>query len=180
MNIFIIGMMGSGKTTVGKQLAKKLNMSFVDIDETVEMVTGMSISEIFEIFGEEKFREMESAFFIEKSKQDHQIFSTGGGIVLRSENRNILKTNGTTILLRNKPETLTVRLKSSPEDPSSEGPCGENSRPLLYNSFNLNDRLTKIWNERKSYYESSAKYIIDTDELTYNEVVKKIARYLQN
>ena len=167
-------MMGSGKTTVGEQLAKKLNMSFVDIDETVETVTGMSISEIFEIFGEERFREMESAFFIEKSKQDNQIFSTGGGIVLRSENRNILKTNGTTILLRNKPETLTVRLKSSPQDPS------ENSRPLLYNSFNLNDRLTKIWNERKSYYESSAKYIIDTDELTYNEVVKKIARYLQN
>ncbi|MDP6570474.1 MAG: shikimate kinase, partial [Candidatus Marinimicrobia bacterium] len=90
-NLFLIGMMGSWKSTVGKKLAIALNMEFVDTDDVIEEVTEMKVSDIFSEFGEVRFREMELAFFKEKSKQTGHIFSTGGGIVLQTENRNILK-----------------------------------------------------------------------------------------
>ena len=93
-------MMGSWKSTVGRKLANVLNMEFVDTDDVIEEVTEMKISDIFSEFGEIRFREMEMAFLKEKSLQKGQIFSTGGGIVLQSSNRNILKNNGTTFFFR--------------------------------------------------------------------------------
>ena len=99
MNLFLIGMMGSWKSTVGHQLADNMGMEFVDTDDAIEEVTDMKISDIFREFGEDRFREMETAFFIEKAKQTGQVFSTGGGIVLGPENRKILKQYGTTFFL---------------------------------------------------------------------------------
>ena len=99
MNLFIIGMMGSWKSTVGRKLADNMGMEFVDTDDAIEEVTEMKISDIFSEFGEDRFREMETAFFIEKAKQTGQVFSTGGGIVLESENRKVLKKNGTLFFL---------------------------------------------------------------------------------
>ena len=86
--------MGSWKTTVGRKLANVMNMEFIDSDDAIEEVTEMKVSDIFREFGEEKFREMETAFFTEKAKQSDQVFSTGGGIVLDLVNREILKNNG--------------------------------------------------------------------------------------
>ena len=80
-NIFLIGMMGSWKSTVGQKLAMNQKMKFVDTDYAIEKIMSMKISDIYDEFGEEKFREMESSYFIEKSKQTGFIFSTGGGIV---------------------------------------------------------------------------------------------------
>ena len=91
-NLFLIGMMGSWKSTVGQKLAEAIDMEFIDTDDAIEEMTEMKITNIFNEYGEKRFREMESAFFIEKAKQEGQIFSTGGGIVLNKKKsaRNLL------------------------------------------------------------------------------------------
>ena len=86
-NLFLIGMMGSWKSTVGQELAETLEMEFIDTDDVIEEMTDMKVVDIFKEFGQKRFREMESAFFIEKAKVPGQIFSTGGGIVLEKKNR---------------------------------------------------------------------------------------------
>ena len=136
-NIFLIGMMGSWKSTVGRKLAQKIKMEFIDTDDAIEEFMEMKISEVFYEFGEKKFREMETAFFNEKSKQKDQIFSTGGGIVLDSSNRNCLKNNGVTFFLNATSKTLAKRIH------------GTTKRPLLANDGDLQGRLEKIWQERK-------------------------------
>lgn len=161
-NIFLIGMMGSWKSTIGKLLAIKLKMKLIDTDHAIEEMTEMKISEIFSELGEERFREMESAFFIEKSRQTGYVFSTGGGIVLSEANRNALQNNGTAILLRANPKILENRLRNTQK------------RPLLSNSNELEKRLTVIWNKRKTLYKSSAHLTIDTNDLESVDVVQKI------
>ena len=86
-NLFLIGMMGSWKSTVGRKLAQSMDMEFIDTDDAIEEIMEMKISDIFSEFGEDRFREMETAFFIEKAKQTGQVFSTGGGIVLGPESQ---------------------------------------------------------------------------------------------
>lgn len=166
-NIFLIGMMSSGKTTVGKQIAQKLNMEFVDIDDIVEKVTDTPIPEIFEKYGEKRFRDMEGAFFREKAMQTNQVFATGGGVVLDNKNRQVLKNSGITILLRTRSDSLSKRIRSTV------------SRPLLQDADDLEDRLAFIWDERKSYYESTAHFIVDTDKLSPEIVVQIIIHNFQ-
>ena len=137
-NIYLIGMMGSGKSTVGKNLSEKLNMSVVDIDDDIKAVNEMKMAEIFDNFGEKKFREMESAYFIEKSKQKNNIFSTGGGIILKEENRSVLINNGTTILLEADCNSLLSRIKDS-------------DRPLI-SECNSSEKISNIWEKRKEHY----------------------------
>jgi len=167
INLFIIGMMGSWKSTVGRKLAQNMAMEFVDTDDAIEEVTEMKISDIFREFGEDRFREMETAFFIEKAKQTGQVFSTGGGIVLESENRKVLKKYGTTFFLNASIETLTNRIHNTTK------------RPLLANSENMQLRLEQIWNERKSFYKSSAHHTIDTDNLNPTQVLDEILNFLK-
>jgi len=155
-------MMGSWKSSVGKLLAIELGMELIDTDDAIEEMTEMKISEIFSELGETKFREMESAFFIEKSRQTGFVFSTGGGIVLNENNRNALQNNGTTILLRANPKILTNRLRNTQK------------RPLLSIANELETRLTVIWNERKTLYESSSHLTVDTDYLESVDVLQKI------
>ena len=92
-------MMGVGKTTAGKSLSKRLKMKFIDTDDCIEDMMEMKIIDIFEEFGEHKFRQMESAFFIEKAKQNGHVFSTGGGIILSKLNRELLSSRGTVFYL---------------------------------------------------------------------------------
>ena len=98
-NLFLIGMMGSWKSTVGRDLANTMSMEFVDTDDAIEKIMSMKINEIFNEFGEHRFREMESSYFIEKSKNKGYLFSTCGGILLNNNNRNVLSNTGITILL---------------------------------------------------------------------------------
>lgn len=165
-NIFLTGMMGTGKSTAGKQLAEMLGMKFIDTDEQIETVTGMSIKEIFKKLGEKRFRDIESTYFREKALEDNQVFSTGGGIVLRKENRNVLKNKGFTILLRVQPRSLSERIGTS------------STRPLLRSAENVEERLSGIWYDRKTYYESTADLIIDADDLDPEYVVKTITDFL--
>ena len=165
-NIYLIGMMGSGKSTVGKDLSKKLNMGFVDIDDDIEKIYDMKISEIFNDFGERKFRKMESAYFIEISKQQNNIFSTGGGIILQKENRNVLENNGLTFLLEANCQILLDRIAKI------------KNRPLLSKSNPLNDMLS-IWEQRKGYYYDSSHQIINTAKLSIDDVVNQIIKQLK-
>ena len=158
--------MGSWKTTVGRKLAETTGMEFIDIDDAIEEVTEMKISDIFREFGEEKFREMETAFFVEKAKQPRQVISTGGGIVLGAETRKVLRENGTTFLLDASPETLAKRIHNT------------SKRPLLTESDNLETQLQKIWDERRGYYTESAHHIIATDELQPEGVIGEIMKIL--
>ena len=166
-NLFLIGMMGSWKSTVGQKLAKALNLEFIDTDDAIEEVTEMKVADIFRKFGEEKFREMETAFFIEKAKQSGLVFSTGGGIVLSAENRKVLRENGTTFLLDASPQTLANRIHNT------------SKRPLLTDSDNLEERLQQIWDERHQFYVDCANHIIQTDELKPPQVLDEILKILE-
>jgi len=144
-------MMGSWKSTVGRELSKVMDMEFVDTDDAIEEINGMKMADIFKEFGEKRFREMEKAFFIEKAKQPGQIFSTGGGIILRKENRKVLQNYGICFFLEASPQTLADRIHNT------------TIRPLLTDSDNIEDRLKTIWNDRSELYKNSAHHIIKTD-----------------
>ena len=160
-------MMGSWKSTVGRKLASTLDMEFIDTDDAIEEMTEMKVKDIFREFSEDRFREMETAFFVEKTKQSGHVFSTGGGIVLSAENRKVLKENGTTFLLDAFPKTLTDRIHNT------------SKRPLLIDSDNLEDRLQTIWQDRSELYKNSAHHIIKTDELKPAQVLDEILKILE-
>ena len=159
-------MMGSWKSTVGRNLASSMDMEFIDTDDAIEEVTKMKISDIFREFGEDRFREMEAAYFKEIAKQTEKVFSTGGGIVLDLENREILKKNGTTFFLNASIKTLADRIHNTKK------------RPLLQGSENYKSRLEQIWEERKSFYRDPAHHTIDTDNINPAQVLEKILNQL--
>jgi len=166
-NLFLIGMMGSWKSTVGRKLAETMNMDFIDTDEAIEEVTEMKIFNIFNEFGEDKFRDMEAAFFGEKAKQTGHVFSTGGGIVLKAENRKIIKTRGITFFLHASIEILAKRINNTTK------------RPLLTGTDNLEGRLQEIWKNRNKYYKDCAHHIINTDDMTPLQVMDEILTLLE-
>ena len=166
-NLFLIGMMGSWKSTVGRKLAEALDMEFIDTDDAIEEINEMKMADIFKEFGEKRFREMEKAFFIEKAKQPGQIFSTGGGIILAEENRKVLQNYGICFFLEASPQTLADRIHDTTK------------RPLLTDSDNIEDRLKTIWNDRSELYKNSAHHIIKTDELKPSEVLDEILIILE-
>ena len=166
-NLFLIGMMGSWKSTVGCKLAEILDMEFIDTDDAIEEITEMKVADIFMEFGEKRFREMEEAFFIEKAKQTGQIFSTGGGIVLKDNNRIVLQNNGICLFLDAAPTTLAQRIHNT------------DKRPLLKDCDNLLDRFQAIWNERNQFYKECAQYTVNTDNLNPNQVLDAILKILE-
>ena len=166
-NLFLIGMMGSWKSTVGSRLSKVMDMEFVDTDDAIEEINEMKMADIFKEFGEKRFREMEKAFFIEKAKQPGQIFSTGGGIILRKENRKVLQNYGICFFLEASPQTLADRIHNTTK------------RPLLTDSDNLEETLQTIWNVRSELYQNCAHHIIKTDELKPPEVLDEILKILE-
>ena len=167
-NLFLIGMMGSWKSTVGKKLAVELNMQFIDTDDEIEEMTEMKVADIFEEFGEEKFRDMESAYFVEKTKEKGILFSTGGGIVLNKNNRKVMRENGRTILLDASAKTLAQRIHNT------------GKRPLLKDSDNLEVLLQSIRQERHPLYLECAQLIVETDNLEPSQVVNSILTMLES
>ena len=158
--IFLIGPMGSGKTTVGRRLASMLGKTFCDTDNEVEAKTGVNIAYIFDVEGEEGFRTRESAVLFEKAQLDNIIISTGGGIIELKANREVLK-NGYVIYLKTSLETQKER--ATPNE----------NRPLLLNT-NAEKQLTELMIKRKPLYEESADRVIITDGLTSKTVAKQI------
>ena len=166
INIYLIGMMGSGKTTIGEKLSKKLNMNFIDTDDKIEKIMSMNIKQIFDEFGEKRYREMETSYFVEKSKEKGIIFSTGGGIVLNKHNRNILLNDGITFLLDTSVNQIVKRINCNTK------------RPLLFRSKNFEIELKKIWNIRKDLYYRSSNNIIKTDKSKPEIITNKIIKIL--
>jgi shikimate kinase len=159
-NIYLIGLMGSGKTTLGKSLAKKLNRPFIDTDQLIEQKSGVDVSMIFEFEGEVGFRERETKLLSEIALKKDHIVSTGGGIILSKYNRDVITKSGVIFYLKTQPAELLIRLQN------------DKTRPLLQGA-NLKEKLTKIYAERSTLYEMTADYIIETKN-------KKISQILTN
>lgn len=162
MNIYLIGMMGTGKSTIGELLTKELEYPFVDLDEKIEKCAGKSIAEIFENDGEENFRILESE---QLRFYSNSVIACGGGIIMREENRTFMKENGKAVLLTASIPELSKRLIES------------DSRPLLPGQ-NKKELLKNIWLERRLHYLKTADYTIETGHKTHEEIAGEILRHL--
>jgi shikimate kinase len=159
-NIILTGFMGSGKTTVGEVLSRRLDWPLIDMDTEIEREEEMKISEIFSTLGEPAFRDMETEMAEKLSTLNDVVISTGGGVVLRETNISHLRRNGRIICLMARPETVYERIKDN------------HDRPLLKG----NDPMGKIHEllEFRMPYYRNADMIIDTDDLTPDEIVLNI------
>jgi shikimate kinase len=165
-NIYFIGLMGAGKTTIGRLLAKQLGREFYDSDHEVERKTGVKIPLIFELEGESGFRKRETAAIEELSQMDNLVVATGGGAVLLEENRAFLKNTGKIIYLRAKVNDLYQRTRS------------DKSRPLLQGA-NPKQKLEELYTVRDPIYTALADYIVDTGAQSANEITARIEQILQ-
>ena len=165
--VFLIGMMYSGKTTIGQILASQIKFSFLDIDYEIQNILDMSINDIFKIHGEKMFRTLESVFFKECSNLNKHIFSTGGGLILNQGSYQILKNNKAVFFLDSSPEIIYKRFQKD---------SNKHHRPLLKNaSLSLIDTIYK---KRYDLYKSCSEFVINTDHCTPTEVANKIEMYL--
>ena len=167
-NIVLIGPMGSGKTTVGRRLARELNQDFFDTDHEIIEKTGVSIDHIFDVEGEEGFRERESKILENLCQMSNIILSTGGGIVILPKNREILKKSGLVVYLVSSVEQLLRRTAKS------------KTRPLLENSTNRKKTITELLEARDVYYREVASFIVDTTGKKLYEVINIIIRETEN
>jgi shikimate kinase len=161
MIIFLIGYMGSGKTTLGKQLAAKLNYSFIDQDEVIEDIYGMTISDIFAKFGETHFRKTENQTLRDFAENENVVISTGGGAPCFLDNMEIINSIGESVYLNIKPEVLVNRLKHA-----------KNKRPLLKDKSDdeLLDFITQKLVERNPFY-TKAKHNITGDNIKVDDLL---------
>ncbi len=157
-NIVLIGMPGCGKTTIGRELAKKLKVRFYDSDRHIEKTTGKSISEIFEN-GEEHFRQLETETIKKLALKLHCVISTGGGIVKKAENIEVLKKRGTIIFVNRPLEKIVESINIS-------------KRPLLKDN---KENLCKLYDERIELYKKYCDYEIENDTNIYNAVNKVLS-----
>jgi shikimate kinase len=165
-NIFLIGLMGAGKTAVAKVLAKKLDRRFFDADHLIEERCGVKIPVIFEMEGEEGFRKREAQTIREITTEENIVLATGGGSILLPENREALKKNGTVIYLHANPIELWHRTK------------GGNERPLLRNG-DAKVILENLYKIRDPLYREIADYIIETGKPSVNQLVNTLIMQLE-
>ncbi|MBQ8283988.1 MAG: shikimate kinase [Clostridia bacterium] len=167
MNVILCGMMGAGKTTIGIKIAELTGRRWYDTDGLIVDKHG-KISDIFEYYGEAHFRRLETEIVKDLAEMDNLVISTGGGLVLKTENNVVLQKNGKIIFLRASIETLAKRLKVDGE------------RPLLQTSTeNIRDRLARLMKERMPIYEHVADYIVDVDGKTPEQIAKEIVSILK-
>jgi shikimate kinase len=164
-NIFLVGPMGAGKSTIGRALAKELKLDFFDSDEVIEQRAGADISWIFDIEGEEGFRQREIKVIDELTQKNNIVLATGGGVIISPENRSVLAARGTVIYLKTSLEQQYERTKR------------DTRRPLLQTD-NLTLRLEELRDERQPYYEDLSDVSFETDKLTVKAVANNIIKYL--
>ena len=167
MNIFIVGPMGSGKSTVGKIISDELFLDFFDTDDEIEIRTGASIDWIFDLEGESGFRKRESEMLDEMVKKNSIVLSTGGGIVLESSNRELLSSRGTVFYL------------STPISVQVERTAKDKDRPLLKDK-DPKKILKELQKARQTQYEEVADHIIDTENKSGSEVANEIVKLVKN
>ena len=167
-NIILVGPMGSGKTTVGRRLAHKLNQDFFDTDHEIIDKTGVTIDHIFDIEGEKGFRQRESKILENLCQMSNIILATGGGIVILPKNREILKNAGMVVYLFSTVDQLLRRTAKS------------KTRPLLENSTDRRKTITELVEARDVYYREVASVVISTTGKELHEVINIIKRETEN
>jgi shikimate kinase len=165
-NIFLIGPMGAGKSTIGKQLAAMLKLDFVDSDSEIQRRTGVDIPTIFEFEGEEGFRRREQVVIDELSEQDHQVMATGGGAVTLADNRRNLASRGFVIYLH-----CSV-------DQQYERTSRDRNRPLLQTD-DPRTRLEELMNVRDPLYRETADLVVSTEKRSAASVAREIFQALE-
>ncbi|MQG39883.1 MAG: 3-dehydroquinate synthase [SAR202 cluster bacterium] len=168
-NIFLTGFSGTGKSTVGRHLAKMLGWTFVDTDMCIEKEKDTSISNIFEELGEKEFRKIESAIIEKVCSSQYQVVATGGGLVISEKNRKLMGQNGIIVCLEARFNTLLTRLGGTSLNPQTK-----EVRPLLESS-DLESKIIDLKSKRQSVY-SMSDYTVHTDDLAINEVSTIIYR----
>src|SRR5574341_1803218 len=164
-NLYLVGMMGAGKTTVARSLARRLRLEFVDSDHEIEARCGVKIPVIFEIEGEAGFRAREAQAIAELTRRDGIVLATGGGVVLLDENRRLLAARGTVVYLRATPEHLFERVRQ------------DRNRPLLATPDPLK-RLRELYAERAPLYRSIADVVIDTGRQSAQVLARSLLEQL--
>lgn len=160
-NIYLIGFMGAGKSTVAKELAAKTGARRIEMDQMIVEQQGMAISEIFEKYGEEHFRDLETELLRSFLKEENLVVSCGGGSVLRDENARLMKESGRIVLLTAAPETIYERVRHSTE------------RPILNGNMNV-AFIRELMEKRRERYETVADQTIATDGKTAAEICREI------
>lgn len=162
-NIFLIGFMGTGKSTIAESMKNIYGMKVLEMDELIEKQEGISIQEIFTSKGEEYFRNLETRFLIKMKSQRDCVVSCGGGVVLREENVAEMKKNGCIVLLWAAPETILKRVKDNDD------------RPILNGNKNV-AFITELLEKRKEKYEAAADVIVYTDGKSVLEISEEVMR----
>ncbi|WP_107850697.1 shikimate kinase AroK [Oceanimonas marisflavi] len=165
-NIFLVGPMGAGKSTIGKYLAQQLHMEFYDSDQEIERRTGADISWVFDVEGEEGFRQREEKVINELSELQGIVLATGGGSIKSRESRNRLSARGIVVYLETTVEKQLARVQK------------DKRRPLLQTEEAPRDVLERLAEERNELYREVADYVVRTDEqsakLVANQIVELI------
>jgi shikimate kinase len=164
--ISLVGLPGSGKSTVGKHLARRLGIAFVDSDHVIEQRAGCSIRELFDRDGEERFRDIEQEVIDELTQASAHVLATGGGAVLRMENRQNLRNRGSVVYLKSYPEELFRRLRN------------DKSRPLLQVADPL-DKLRSLFETRDPLYRETAHFVLETGRPSVATLVNMIVMQLE-
>ncbi len=164
-NIFLVGLMGSGKTTIGKILARQRGLNFFDSDHEIVARCGVSIPTIFEIEGETGFRRRESCVIDELSRQHGIVLATGGGAILAPENRANLKARGTVVYLRCQPQELFMRTRH------------DKNRPLLQTDNPL-QKLKELYVARHALYMETADIVLDSSRQSSHALVRRLENSL--
>jgi shikimate kinase len=166
MQVSLIGLPGSGKSTVGRQLARRLHLPFLDSDHAIEQRLGCSIRDYFEREGEDSFRDVEESVIDELTSLENGVLSTGGGSVLRPANRQHLRERGHVVYLRSSPDELFRRLRH------------DVNRPLLQVADPLG-RLRELYTVRDPLYRETAHFVIDTGRPSVSTLVSMIVMQLE-
>lgn len=164
-NIFLVGLMGAGKTSVGRLLARRLKKAFYDTDQEIERRTGVKIPVIFEIEGEAGFRAREAAVLADLARRKNIVLATGGGAVLSPENRRLLAHNGTVVYLRATVEDLWARTRH------------DKNRPLLQGGDPL-AKLGELIGQRDPLYRETAHLVVDTGSQSAGSLAYKLEQLL--
>jgi shikimate kinase len=165
-NIFFVGLMGAGKTTIGRLIAKQLGMDFYDSDHEVERKTGVKIPLIFELEGEAGFRKRETAAIQSLCELNNIVMATGGGAVLAPENRELLKKHGTVIYLRANVHDLWHRTRN------------DKTRPLLQGG-NIKNKIEQLHQVRHPIYTEMADFIVDTGVQAALDICQQIEQLIK-
>lgn len=165
-NIILIGFMGTGKTAVGKRLASLVNKDFYDTDQEVESVTGMTVSQLYNRFGEIRLRSEEDLAVNRLAQKENCVIATGGSTVLDQSNINLLARNGIIICLSAKPEIIYERVKR------------RNNRPFLKKG-DMYKTILELLAQREELYKC-ADFFIDTSDMDFQEIIDQIIAFLNS